>query len=383
MTNICYVVDAPFLGGAERYVSRVALGLARDEFRPSLVIRETRGDDGGLREWAESMADLGLPVQRVPMRLPFRPWDAVGIHRALEATSPHVVHVNMPGPYDGQMGLVAPIARMCGARAVVVTEHLPMVARLWKRALVKRVALHYVDAVLTVARANVPYLVGPQSVPLAKIRVIPNGLRADYGSLRAPRGEVRDAYGIPAASVAVAFVGNLLRHKGLHRLIAALSEVGGERWHLVVVGTGPEEERCRARVDTLGLGARATFAGALEPEDVERLLPAVDILALPSTTEGMPYVVLEAMACGLPVVAGRVYGIPEMVRDGREGHLVDPADVGALAQALDRLITDAGLRERMGSAGRARFEEFFTLKRQVSAIEGVYRELLGRRGGRP
>jgi glycosyltransferase involved in cell wall biosynthesis len=383
MTNVCYVVDAPFLGGAERYVSRVALGLAKDEFRPSLVVRETRGDDGGLRAWAESMADLGLPVERVPMRLPFRPLDAIGIQRALEAASPHVVHINMPGPYDGQMGLVAPIARMCGARAVVVTEHLPMVARLWKRALVKRMALHYVDAVLTVARANVPYLVGPQSVPSAKIRVIPNGLRADYGSLRPPLDEVRGAYGIPAARVAVAFVGNLLRHKGLHRLIATLSEVGGEDWHLVVVGTGPEEARCRSRVDALGLGGRATFAGAIAPDEVERLLSAVDILALPSTTEGMPYVVLEAMACSLPVVAGRVYGIPEMVRDGEEGHLVDPTDVAALSRALGRLIADASLRERMGSAGRARFEELFTLERQVSAIEGVYRELLGSRGRAP
>lgn len=380
MTNICYVVDAPFLGGAERYVSRVALGLEREEFRPSLVVRETRGDDGGLQAWAESMADLGLPVERVPMRLPFRPWDAVGIQRAVEAASPHVVHVNMPGPYDGQMGLVAPIARMCGARAVVVTEHLPMVARLWKRALVKRLAMHYVDAVLTVAQANVPYLVGPQSVPSAKIRVIPNGLRADYGSLRAPREEVLGAYGIPVARVLVAFVGNLLRHKGLHRLIAALSEVGGEDWHLVVAGTGPEEQRCRARVDALGRADQATFTGILSPEDVERLLSAVDILALPSTTEGMPYVVLEAMACGLPVVASRVYGIPEMVRDGEGGVLVDPTDVGGLARALQRLIADGSLRKRMGSAGRERFQESFTLERQVSAIENVYRELLGSRG---
>jgi glycosyltransferase involved in cell wall biosynthesis len=182
--------------------------------------------------------------------------------------------------------------------------------------------------------------------------------------------------------VVVLFVGNLLRHKGLHRVVRALAEVGGNTWRLVVVGTGPEGERCRARLASLGLSDRATFLGALSPRDVETVLAAGDILALPSTMEGMPYVVLEAMASGIPVVVNKVFGIPEMVEDGVHGFVVEPGDTSAFSRALARLIDDAELRSEMGAAARARFLREFTLSRQVSAIESVYRELAGGRARR-
>ncbi len=383
MINVCYMVDAPFLGGAERYISRIALGLDRSQFRPSLVIRVPGSDDGGLTDWATELESSGVPIEWVRMRLPFRPWDAPGIIRALEKFAPHVVHVNMPGPYDGQMGLLAPLARIAGTRAVVVTEHLPMVERLWKRALVKRLAYLFVDSVLTVARANVPYLSGSQSVRPDKIVVVPNGLRDDFGTRVPPRQDIRDDLQLGHEDVGVLFIGNVLRHKGLHRVIGALETIDSDRWRLLVVGKGPDEERCRARLVKAGLLDRATFLGAMSPRNVEGVLSAVDVLTLPSTIEGMPYVILEAMASGVPVVAGGVFGIPEMIEDGRHGFLVEPTDGAALASALGRLITDDDLRRSMGALARERFRAEFTLSRQVAAIQGVYRRLVGhrRRGG--
>jgi hypothetical protein len=171
MIRVCYMVDAPFLGGAERYVSRIALALDRSQFHASLIVRQSaENDDGGLAQWASAVEASGVPLARVRMGLPFRPWDAIGILRAIEAFSADIVHVNMPGPYSGQMGLLAPLARMAGARSVVVTEHLPMVERLWKRALVKRIAYRYVDLALTVCHANVSYMLTRQRVPAEKVR---------------------------------------------------------------------------------------------------------------------------------------------------------------------------------------------------------------------
>jgi glycosyltransferase involved in cell wall biosynthesis len=103
----------------------------------------------------------------------------------------------------------------------------------------------------------------------------------------------------------------------------------------------------------------------------------VDVLALPSTQEGMPYVILEAMASGVPVVAAGVYGIPEMVAQGETGLLVEPRDEAGLRDALISLVERPNVREKMGIAARRRFESQFTLDRQLSAIESIYLELAG------
>jgi len=374
VTRVCFVSDAPFLGGAERYIGHIALGLDPSSFHASLVLRS--GNDEALDSWSAELAHCGVDVRRAPMRVPFRPLDANGIYSALQDLCPDIVHVNMPGPYDGQMALAAPIARMAGARAVVTTEHLPMVERLWKRAFVKRFAYRYVDRVLTVCQANVPYLVKRQSVAPKKIRVVPNALAADYGTATPGREELRREYSVPHESVVVAFLGNLLEHKGLYHVVEALREVPDKPWHLLVIGTGPEETRCRTLLEKSGLSERATFTGARDPSEVQSLLAGADLLTLPSRIEGMPYVILEAMASSLPVVATSVFGIPEMVADNETGLLVAPDDVGQLRDSLTRLIDDAGMRARFGAAARKRFEELFTIDHQIRSVEAIYRELV-------
>ncbi|MCH7548955.1 MAG: glycosyltransferase family 4 protein [Candidatus Krumholzibacteriota bacterium] len=376
MINVCFVSDAPFFGGAERYITHVATGLDRSAFRPALVMRSDGADDRALETWRREMEANGIPVQRVPMRVPLRPDDVPGIRRAIAESRPDVVHVNMPGPYDGQMGLVAPIARLAGAKRVVTTEHLPMVEYLWKRALVKRVGYAFVDRVLTVCRANVPYLTGRQAVAKERVRVIPNALREDYGQSHTDPEAIRTEKDIPADRVVVTFVGNLLEHKGLADVILSLVEQPDMPWHLLVVGGGPEEERCRKLLADAGLESRATFVGAVPASEVESLLAASDILTLPSRIEGMPYVILEAMASSLPVVATSVYGIPEMVSDGDTGLLVAAGDRAALGQSLMRLIEDAELRRTLGTRARERFVQLFTLERQIASMEALYREVL-------
>jgi glycosyltransferase involved in cell wall biosynthesis len=371
------MIDPAFLGGAERYIERIALSLDRRRFRPSLIMQEPAGDDGGLSAWADDLESRGLAVTRLRMNLPFRPWRVPAVVRAVEAHAPDIVHINLPGPHDGQMGLLAPLARLGGARAVVTTEHLPMVAPLWKRSLLRRAGYRCVDMAITVCRANVRFMVEGHGVRRERIVVIANGLRDDFGEREGARDATRAGWGIGGDRVVVLFLGNLIRHKGLHRVVEALSQVDDPRWHLVVAGRGPEEGRSRARVRALGLDERVTFLGAVAAGEVEAVLAASDVLSLPSTMEGMPYVVIEAMASGVPVVAANVYGIPELIEDGRHGLLVEPTDGAALATALSRLIADPAERRRMGEAARRRFRDEFTLSRQVKAVESVYRRLLG------
>jgi glycosyltransferase involved in cell wall biosynthesis len=376
MMRICYMVDAPFLGGAEMYVARLAGALDRRAFHP-LVMRKAGVSDPNLDAWAGELRDRGIDVIEIPMRLPFVPWDAAAIWRALEAHAPHVVHVNAPGPYDGQMGLLLPIARCAGARTVV-TEHLPMVPPLWKRAAVKRIAYRFLDVAVTMTNANARYLRERQGVAQARVRVVPNGVARSFGAARERESGHRVAR---EDQMVLVYLGNILPHKGLRRLIEALARCAGrDLVRLRVIGEGPDEAACRRAASERGLTGSVSFLGRRGARETEELLAAADALALPSTIEGLPYVLLEAMACGLPVVAGRVYGIPEVVEDGVTGVLVDPENVDEIARAIDRLARDPDLRRAMGQAGRARFEQEFTLERQARRMESLYRSL--RDGGR-
>ena len=373
MIRICYVVDAPFLGGAELYISRLISALDRGAFATSVLMRRDVRD-ARLVEWADALRGRGTGVVSVPMRLPWVPADAWRIYRALDALAPHIVHVNVPGPYDGQFGLVLPIARATGARTVV-TEHLPMVPPLWKRALVKRIGYRALDVAVTMTRANAGYLIEKQGVPSRKVRVVANGIPRAFGAVE-NAAQRRWELGLKDPQVLVAYVGNILPHKGLRRLIEAMSRAGSRAsLHLVVAGTGSDEAACRQLAADRGLAAQVTFSGWLSTVETEAMLAACDVVALPSQWEGLPYVLLEAMACARPVIAGRVFGIPEVVDDGVTGVLVDPLRIDEIAHALDRL-GDAALREKMGAAARTRFERLFTLEIQAARMQALYRSLV-------
>ena len=177
----------------------------------------------------------------------------------------------------------------------------------------------------------------------------PAVFRPDAGA----RTRVRAGLGCPGDAVVVVIVSRLVRHKGYPELLAAMRDVpGAELW---VVGerlSSDHGEEAEGWFVDAGLGRRLRRLGYRG--DVAAVLAAADVFALPSQFEGLPMSVIEAMLCGLPVVATDVSGPREQVVDGETGLLVPLGDVGALARALDRLVGDAGLRAQMGAAGRAR-----------------------------
>ncbi len=166
------------------------------------------------------------------------------------------------------------------------------------------------------------------------------------------RSAVRAALGVPAETVVVMAVSRLVRHKGYPELLAAMRDVPAELW---VVGerlASDHGEDLEPYFAGSGLGARLRRLGYRG--DVAAVLAAADIFALPSHFEGLPMSVIEAMLTGLPVVATDIRGPREQVVPGETGLLVAPSTVAPLAAALRRLAEDASLRQRMGSAGRAR-----------------------------
>ena len=182
----------------------------------------------------------------------------------------------------------------------------------------------------------------------------------------------------PVPVFRLAFVGTNWRIKGLDVLLHALARLGESdvKFSLVVAGSAdlPGHAPMVRLAGRLGLGDRVTFAGRLGRADLARLLWASDAVVLPSRQEAFGVAVLEALAAGVPVIASRVGGIPEILRDGREGLLVPVGDARALAAAIAKLAHDPSLRARLASAGPARAADF-SLRRMIEAYRGLYREL--------
>jgi glycosyltransferase involved in cell wall biosynthesis len=146
-----------------------------------------------------------------------------------------------------------------------------------------------------------------------------------------------------------------------------------------LVGDGPLRESVRRKARNLGLDDRVRFAGL--QDDVVPFLSAMDLLLVTSDFEGLPLVVLEAMATELPVVATAVGGIPEAVTEGETGHLVPPGDPHEAAEVVLRILASRETARALGRAGRRRVESEYGTGRMMSDLEDLYREILERRRG--
>lgn len=179
---------------------------------------------------------------------------------------------------------------------------------------------------------------------------------------------------VPHEGVVLGAVGRLDPQKGFDVLLDALAALPDVR--LVLVGEGRSRANLEGRAARPDLAGRVTFAGW--SEDVRAHLAAVDVVVLPSRSEGFPLTIVEAMLAGLPVVATRVGSVAEAVSEGESGLLVDADDPGALAGALRTLVEDASLRRKLGARGREIAAAAFTVDHMARAYEALYGEL-----GRP
>ena len=183
----------------------------------------------------------------------------------------------------------------------------------------------------------------------------------------------------PGEVVTIGAVSRLSPEKGIEHLVEAfafLRKRFGDRVRLRIAGDGPERGDVEAAIERHDLVASVELAGWLDYDSVPEFLASLDIFALPSTYEGFGVAAVEASACGLPVVASNVHGIPDVVRDGVTGKLVPPADAPALADALVSLVEDAGARRSMGLAGRQYVADHYDWARNARQMELVYERVV-------
>lgn len=231
--------------------------------------------------------------------------------------------------------------------------------------------------VVTTGLAINTMLIKRLSLDPVRVVAIPTGTDLDRFQ-PGERGVARTALGLPIEAKLVGIVATLRSWKGHRFLVEAMTDAKLAGVRLVIVGDGPQELALRAQIAKFGLNERVTLAG--RQDDVRPWLRALDVFVLPSTeNEGLPQALMQAMACGLPVVTTAAGAIPELVRGGENGLVVPVGNPAALAEAIARILVDPALAGRLAAAGRREVEQKHTKAAMLDAMEDVFRAAIAKR----
>ena len=368
--RVVHLTASTFFGGPERQM----LGLADHlpaEFHTAFVSFREGGRCG---EFLRMAADRGFDAIELDHDTPYlrsatRELTALFRDLAADVLLCHGYKANL-------LGRVA--ARRAGVPAVAVSRGWT-----WQSLKVQayealdRRHLRFMDHVVCVSDGQAEK-VRRCGVPDHKLTVIRNSARTDAFAAPDPafRDRLRAAFPVfSGVSRVVLAAGRLSPEKGFDVLVEAAARVLAvdRSAGVVLFGDGDERAKLERRVAALGLGDRFRMPGFTR--ELDRLLPWADVVVLPSFTEGLPNVALEAGAAGVPVVATAVGGTPEVVADGETGYLVPPGDAVALADHLSALLCDEPTRARMGRAGRKRMCESFSFEAQAAAYVRLFESL--------
>src|SRR6202521_4145478 len=342
--RICMLTDyfLPHIGGGvEGVVYELSTGLARLGHEVLVVTLNTDGAAG--RERIAGVTVVRAPaiqLSRVTgMQVAVAPIAPITAARAIRDFRPDLIHTHSRFFF---LSAVAPALKALQQVPLVTTLHVAEIARLagWSRLAVSayektvaRFLLANSDQITVVSDAVLRYATRVLHVDVGTMTVIPNGVDLDRFYPAEDRSN-------DESGKIVVFVGRLIFNKGPQYLLSAAPRVL-ERHpdaRFVFVGDGPMADELRATTHATGLDGAVEFTGVTD--DVPRVLRRADVVVRPSLSEGMPLTVLEAMACGLPVVASTVGGNPEIVRDGITGFLVPPGESAILADRIGDLLDD-------------------------------------------
>lgn len=350
-------------GGAERALVQIVTRLDRRRWEPAVFCLSGEG------ALVEPLRRAGIPVNCLGARGVRDMGVIFRLCRELRRFQPKIVqtflfHANIVGRLAARMGGV-PIC-VSGIRVAEKRSRWPL--RL------DRLTNRLVRTNVCVSQGVADYSAQVAGLSRDKIVVIPNGVDFKLFAEALPL-EPADL-GLPAGAVPVLFVGRLDPQKGLIHLVEAARQLVPQRpaLHFLLVGEGPEREALTRSISEAGLTGRMHLLGWRG--DVPRLLRSACCLVLPSLWEGMPNVVLEAMAAALPVVATRVEGIAELVIPDQTGWLVEPGQAPPLAEAIETLLGDPVLANAMGLQGQSRAKAAFSWEKAVADYESLYGRLV-------
>lgn len=369
MKKILFVIGQLGFGGAERQLLYLLQGLNRSKYAPVLCAL-----DAG--EVISEFQSLQLPIIRLKRHLPrydfSRFFHLLGLIRQIR---PHMLHafLDVANSYATLASLLTRIPVVISERSAN-SQPFSNSLDLW----LARTMMHCASLVIANSRAGAEILVKFHDLPPGRIIVIHNGLElTNFDTDRLPRG-TRQTLKLKPEIPTIGIIGSFSRAKDHATFLYAISALKQQchiDFQVICVGDGPLRGETEELAKSLGLAEFTVFTG--KRSDVPDIMVALDILVSSSQYEGLPNVVMEAMAAMKPVVATAVGGTPELVIDGVTGFLAPPRNPKALANKIQVLLETPGLAIRMGEAGRHRLEQEFSLRQMIQSTEAIYESLLG------
>jgi glycosyltransferase involved in cell wall biosynthesis len=362
------------VGGAEVLAARLARQL-QESYRFVFACLDEQGSLG------EELEKQGFRVEVLGRRQGVDCQCAWRLARFLRQERVDLVHAHQYTPF-----FYAAAARWLYRRPpVIFTEHgrhYPDYPRR-KRILLNRFLLERRDRVVGVGQAVRSALIANEGLPADRVEVIWNGVDlAPFANGLCRRQAVRKEIGVEGACLVLLLVARFDYLKDHATAVRTLGRVVHQLpgAQLVLIGDGPGRRAIEESIREQNVADHVRLLGART--DVARLMPAADIFLLTSISEGIPLTVIEAMAAGLPVVATRAGGVPEVVDDGCSGLLAPVGDDAALAEHVIRLASDPQVRQQMGEHGRRRARELFAEEKMHASYLRLYRDTIADRQGR-
>jgi sugar transferase (PEP-CTERM/EpsH1 system associated) len=369
--RVLHVISYMGRGGAEMGILKLIAGLG-DGFEHRICT--TRGYDADFVRSSFSEKKMYV-AGNSDLKLQF---PLFRLARIMRQYRPHIVHTRNWGAIEAVAA-----AKLAGVPVVIHSEHgyevdmfagLPMRRRLFRRA-----AYALADSIFAVTRELRDFHARQAWIRPERMGVMYNGVDTQrFAPSKETRIAMRRELGLPEGSFVVGSVGRLVPIKDHQTLLkaAALLAGSGTDVRVLLVGSGPEREKLQAQAAS-ALGSRVSFVG--DSSRIPELLNAMDVFALPSLNEGMSNTLLEAMACGLPVLATNVGGNPEIIENNVNGCLFAPGDAAWLAEKLHLLAENPVLIHQLGTAARNRAIESFSLSRMLDRYRSFYLDLAARR----
>jgi len=363
--RVVYLSHAFHVGGAEEMVYNLVRHLPR-RFEPVIVCMHSAGPIGEeIRRTGVEFHVLGLnPGWRHPFHL-------IRLERALTDLRADIVHTFLltASLYGRLAAMFARVPIIVGTEVNIYENKEP------RHITAERWLMSTTDAVVVSAGSVRDFYIEQVGAEPSKVEVIYNAVDWSQLGTTRTRDEMRDELQIDRRAPVAGIVARLTEQKAHSVLLSSMASTPGlEPLHLVVVGDGHLRESLERLARDLGIADRVRFLGARR--DLGNLMSAMDMFVMPSLWEGLPLSMVLAMGAGLPVVATRVAGIPEVVQDGTTGLLVPPNDARSLGEALAQLVRNQDLRRALGTAAKAAALPRYGVDGYVSSVSALYDRLL-------
>lgn len=387
--RVLHVITRMIVGGAQENTLLSVEGLDRlPLYQVELVSGVDRGPEGDMVARARQTTDLLVLPELCRNVNPVA--DAVALwklHALIRKGRYHIVHTHLAKA--GVLGRLA--ARLAGAPIVVhglhglvFHEHQPwIVNRVWWT--VQKICDPFTDHYISVSNVVSQKAIDSGLVARNAVTTIYSGMELDWFlDARVDPVVVRRRLGIPENALVIGKIARMVSVKNHGQLLDAAPEIIAKHpnvWFLFV-GDGPLLEQLRTRAEQMGIRDRSVFTGLVDRERIPDMLSAMDVLVHTALYEGLPRVLAQALAMGKPCVAFDADGAREVIVAGETGFLVPSGDITSLVTAVDRLLADPQLRQRMGAAGRRLVDPAFRAETMVQQIDSVYQQLMSRHADR-